>query len=332
MLVRCVVLHTGFTHMRLTQYRLFARLDKIRFRLSCTLYKNPLLLSGVLLMAGGAIGAAFNHGVATQAETAHAQAQETELRALSIALGELQARADRLDSFGQQWVDEAGLEEAGFDFGDDPGRGGGTDVAGSAFERPNPRMIGEDLQLVKQRFELIESQLKILDQWKATADEIPEGIPHAYPGGRHQTSAFGVRHDPFGRGRGFHSGIDLSARVGDPVMAMASGRVVFSGWQSGYGKTIEIDHGRGYHTRYAHNSKLVVKVGQQIEIGQVIAKAGSTGRSTGAHLHIEVLVNGKQVDPRPFLDRGRRVAAEQRKLLSKLATLEKPTVTWRGLS
>jgi murein DD-endopeptidase MepM/ murein hydrolase activator NlpD len=102
-------------------------------------------------------------------------------------------------------------------------------------------------------------------------------------------------------GSQFHKGIDFEADVGDPVLAVADGVVSYSGVRSGYGNVIEIDHGNGYVTRYAHNSRLERRVGELIRAGQEIAKAGSTGRSTGAHVHFEVWERGQYVNPRKFL-------------------------------
>jgi murein DD-endopeptidase MepM/ murein hydrolase activator NlpD len=118
------------------------------------------------------------------------------------------------------------------------------------------------------------------------------------------TSGFGTRADPFGRGAATHKGMDFHARVGDPVMAVADGVVSFSGVKGGYGNVVDVDHGNGYVTRYAHNSRLVVKVGDLVRAGQEVAKAGSTGRSTGAHVHFEVWENGNVVNPRKFLGDG----------------------------
>ena len=115
------------------------------------------------------------------------------------------------------------------------------------------------------------------------------------------TSGFGGRADPIVGGHQFHKGIDFKASVGDPVLAVADGVVSYSGVRSGYGNVIEIDHGNGYVTRYAHNSRLVGHVGDLVRAGQEIAKAGSTGRSTGAHVHFEVWTNGRVVNPRQFL-------------------------------
>jgi murein DD-endopeptidase MepM/ murein hydrolase activator NlpD len=127
-------------------------------------------------------------------------------------------------------------------------------------------------------------------------------VPSREPiAGSYITSGFGGRADPFGGGSQNHKGIDFEADVGDPVLAVADGVVSYAAARSGYGNTVEIDHGNGYVTRYAHNSRLTRKVGELVRAGQEIAKAGSTGRSTGAHVHFEVWERGRVVNPRKFL-------------------------------
>ncbi len=115
------------------------------------------------------------------------------------------------------------------------------------------------------------------------------------------SSKFGFRESPFTGRRVFHEGLDIAAKSGLPVRATAKGIVVFAGEKAGYGKIVTIDHGYGYMTRYGHNSSLTVKVGDKVEKGDVIAKVGSTGRSTGPHVHYEVLVNGIPVNPQKFI-------------------------------
>jgi murein DD-endopeptidase MepM/ murein hydrolase activator NlpD len=123
------------------------------------------------------------------------------------------------------------------------------------------------------------------------------------------TSGFGVRSDPFLGRPAMHTGLDFRAAMGDPVRATANGKVVSSGWAGGYGRMIEIDHGNGLSTRYGHLSEIGVKVGDQIRIGQVIGAVGSTGRSTGPHLHYETRIDGDAVDPQKFLRAGVRLSA-----------------------
>jgi murein DD-endopeptidase MepM/ murein hydrolase activator NlpD len=123
------------------------------------------------------------------------------------------------------------------------------------------------------------------------------------------TSGFGVRSDPFLGRPAMHTGLDFRAAMGDPVRATANGKVASSGWAGGYGRMVEIDHGNGLSTRYGHLSQINVKVGDLIKIGQVIGEVGSTGRSTGPHLHYETRIDGDAVDPQKFLRAGVRLSA-----------------------
>jgi murein DD-endopeptidase MepM/ murein hydrolase activator NlpD len=121
------------------------------------------------------------------------------------------------------------------------------------------------------------------------------------------TSPFGVRIDPFLHEPSMHPGIDFRANVGDPIYATASGKVTHAGWDGGYGQMVEIDHGEGLVTRYGHMSKVAVAVGQTVRAGQMIGHVGSTGRSTGPHLHYEIRVNGEAVNPAKFLAAGEQL-------------------------
>jgi murein DD-endopeptidase MepM/ murein hydrolase activator NlpD len=129
-----------------------------------------------------------------------------------------------------------------------------------------------------------------------------EGIPQVVPAAANQiTSGFGYRSDPFAGEAAFHAGLDFKGPMGAPIFSAASGKVAFVGRRAGYGNSIDIDHGNGLHTRYAHMSAFRARVGQKVTGGQVIGAVGSTGRSTGPHLHFEVRLNGQPVNPRPFL-------------------------------
>jgi murein DD-endopeptidase MepM/ murein hydrolase activator NlpD len=124
------------------------------------------------------------------------------------------------------------------------------------------------------------------------------------------TSTFGVRVDPFLRVAAMHTGLDFRANVGDPVRATAAGKVTNAGWSGGYGKMVELDHGNGLATRYGHLSEIDVDVGDTVRIGQIVGRVGSTGRSTGPHLHYETRVDGEAVDPQKFLNAGARLFGE----------------------
>jgi len=132
-------------------------------------------------------------------------------------------------------------------------------------------------------------------------------IRQPLPGELDQSSGFGIRVDPFFRRPAMHTGLDFRGDSGDPVRATAAGKVSHAGWQGGYGKMVEIDHGNGLATRYGHLSEISVQVGQSIKIGQIVGKIGSTGRSTGPHLHYETRVDGDPVDPQKFLRAGAKL-------------------------
>ena len=121
------------------------------------------------------------------------------------------------------------------------------------------------------------------------------------------TSSFGVRPDPFLGRPAMHTGLDFRSAIGDPVRATANGTVETAGWNGGYGKQVEIDHGNGFSTRYGHLSEIEVRPGQSVKIGQIIGRVGSTGRSTGPHLHYETRLDGEAVDPQKFIRAGLRV-------------------------
>lgn len=117
-----------------------------------------------------------------------------------------------------------------------------------------------------------------------------------------ETSSYGYRRDPFNGMLAFHSGLDFRGTYGQSILAAAPGRVSYVGPRQGYGNVVEVDHGKGLMTRYAHLSGYSVREGQDVKRGEAIARMGSTGRSTGTHLHFEVRVNGAAVNPRPFLE------------------------------
>lgn len=139
------------------------------------------------------------------------------------------------------------------------------------------------------------------------------GIPQVSPANDDFiSSGFGYRADPFTGGAAFHAGLDFKGPVGAPIYAAADGTVSFAGRKQGYGLTVEIEHGNGMMTRYAHMSRLGAKAGQKVDAGRVIGAIGSTGRSTGPHLHFEVRINDRPVNPRPFLEAAPHVHQETR--------------------
>jgi murein DD-endopeptidase MepM/ murein hydrolase activator NlpD len=152
---------------------------------------------------------------------------------------------------------------------------------------------------VDPRFRRLGLSLARMDALQRGIEGIPQVIPAA---AQYMSSGFGYRSDPFDGEEAFHAGLDFKAPMGALVFAAARGRVAFVGQRSGYGNCVEIDHGNGLRTRYAHMSKFRARVGQSVIAGQPIGAVGSTGRSTGPHLHVEVRLNDQPVNPRPFLE------------------------------
>lgn len=162
---------------------------------------------------------------------------------------------------------------------------------------------------VDPRFERLGLSLARMAALERTLDGVPQVVPAA---GKMVTSSFGYRRDPFTRRAAMHSGIDFKGAHGSPILAAGDGRVIYSGWKSGYGKFVEIAHGNGLTTRYAHMSRIDVKNGERVEAGERVGALGSTGRSTGPHLHFEVRINNRAVNPRPFLETAPDVLKEVR--------------------
>nr|WP_246372736.1 M23 family metallopeptidase [Lysobacter spongiae] len=269
---------------------------------------RPGLYASVLLVAGLGLGlgaAAF--GTATlRAQVADQQAQiedtrreaQREVNALAARLGELQAEANRLNALGERLTRIGQLQDGEFDFEKPVGVGG----AGPVEDISKPE-LDEGLEQLDAQFDAAGEQLSVLESLLFTRQLDLNAVPSRSPVARsYITSGFGYRADPFRGGRALHKGLDFDANTGDAVFAVADGVVSYSGLRSGYGKVVEVDHGNGYVTRYAHNSRLTRKVGELVRAGQEIAKAGSTGRSTGAHVHFEVWENGRVVNPRNFLN------------------------------
>ena len=169
----------------------------------------------------------------------------------------------------------------------------------------------EKFELDDPRFERLGLSLARMDALERGLAGIPQVMPADI---RSISSGFGFRRDPFTGGGAMHSGLDFRGPRGAPIHAAAAGRVSFVGVKSGYGNTVEISHGNGLMTRYAHMSRFNAKVGQKVDAAEVIGAIGSTGRSTGPHLHFEVRINERAVNPRPFLETAPNVLKEARRL------------------
>lgn len=172
---------------------------------------------------------------------------------------------------------------------------------------------------IDPRFERLGLSLARMSALEAGLEGIPQFKPTS-PLATSISSGFGYRRDPFTRRGAMHRGLDFKGPIGASIYAAAKGRVTFVGRKSGYGNVVEISHGNGLMTRYAHMSKFVARRGQQVEAGDVIGAIGSTGRSTGPHLHFEVHINNRAVNPRPFLETAPDVLKEARGTRSAVST------------
>ena len=298
---------TENTRQHDTRRRMGALVQRLRFEAM----RRPLAAAGVLLALGSLVGVGARSAVG-MAQLEAMQTAETdrkaevervrrdaqrEVNALAARLAELQAQANRLNALGARLTQAGQLQDGEFEFDKPVGQGG----AGRASDMP-PGELRQRLAALEGQYRTADTQLSVLAQLLFNRALDRNAVPSRDPiANSYVTSGFGGRADPFGGGRQFHKGIDFEADVGDPVLAVADGVVSYAGVRSGYGNVVEIDHGNGYVTRYAHNSRLERQVGDLVRAGQEIAKAGSTGRSTGAHVHFEVWQDGVVVNPRKFL-------------------------------
>jgi murein DD-endopeptidase MepM/ murein hydrolase activator NlpD len=168
---------------------------------------------------------------------------------------------------------------------------------------------GKPLDQITDPFERriyeVEARLYEAQLYEKALRSLPLGIP--VQGAYRETSGFGYRTDPFGRGTAFHEGTDLAAHTGAPLIATAPGKIIYAGVKGSYGRAVEIDHGGGFRTLYGHMNSISVKVGDTVALGQKVGTMGSTGRSTGPHLHYEIYFRGKSYDPIKFLRAGKHV-------------------------
>ncbi|MDH3288572.1 MAG: M23 family metallopeptidase [Betaproteobacteria bacterium] len=222
------------------------------------------------------------------------------LNAMAVKLGEMQAQLVRLDTVGERLAKLAGIKPQDMMFGERPGRGGAVSTLPS--QDLSLGDFTQELELLTRQVDDRSDKLGILESLFTVDSANKKLIPTMRPvEGGWYSSNFGWRIDPFTGQRAFHTGIDVMAEKGTPIYAAAGGVVIFSGRHRQYGNMIEIDHGNGLITRYAHASKLLVNVGDLVVRGVQVGKVGKTGRATGSHLHFEVRRRGAPVNPKRFL-------------------------------
>jgi murein DD-endopeptidase MepM/ murein hydrolase activator NlpD len=287
---------------------------------------HPLSVAAVAILVLGILGAGFTLGIqlgararadAPRADAAAwagtmavQKAEIAELKerlqeridALAVRMGQVNAHVIRIDALGKRLIQMAKIDSREFNFDAPPPQGGPESDSDVAAQVPDLTLMIADLE---RRVDVRSAELAALENVilsRSLTEEIrPEGRPVE---DGFISSYYGEREDPFTGHQAFHKGVDFASDSGSNVIAVAAGVVTFAGERSGYGELIELNHGNGLVTRYGHNEKVLVNVGETVTRGQAIALLGSTGRSTGPHVHFEVLRNGHQIDPLSFIEQG----------------------------
>lgn len=224
------------------------------------------------------------------------------LNAMAVRVGEMQAQLTRLDALGERLSTLAGIRPQEFRFGEAPGLGGAQATSMPSYDL-SMQEFNERLSLLSRQMENRTDMLGVLEaqMFEQTVKKklVPTILPVA--GASFNASSFGMRIDPFTGQQAMHEGMDFLAEIGTPIVAAAGGVVIFAGFHPQYGQMLELDHGNDLVTRYAHCSRLFVKQGDVVKRGRKVAEVGSTGRSTGPHLHFEVRFRGSAQNPSKFL-------------------------------
>ncbi len=282
------------------------QLDGPRQLIACSIIIS--LFAGLLVSSGFWYGrtqatvgelAALEHDISKQKAMIHEArlSAESELDALAARLGKMQANVIRLNALGQRLVKVAKLDSKEFNFKNAPSYGGPVEAESVASLDFNNVISSLDKQLSTR-----EEQLAVLEEVIMNRQLRSDSKPRGRPITKGWTSSYyGKRADPFTGKIAMHKGMDFAGKEGSGIVAVANGVVTWAGDRYGYGNLVEINHGNGYTTRYGHNAKLLVKAGDSVEKGQIISLMGSTGRSTGPHVHFEVLKNDRQINPAKFV-------------------------------
>ena len=225
---------------------------------------------------------------------------QSDMDALSARMGQMQAHVTRINALGQRLIKIAKIDAGEFDFDKLPGYGGPDEAENGVSTNNNFVSALDDLN---DQLGSREQQLAILQDLIVKKQLQYEARPAGRPITKGWISSYyGKRIDPFSGRMAMHKGMDFAGKANSKVVAVANGVVTWTGPRYGYGNLVEINHGNGYVTRYGHNEAILVEVGDAVEKGQEISLMGSTGRSTGPHVHFEVLKNSQQIDPMVFVE------------------------------
>lgn len=229
---------------------------------------------------------------------------QAHLDALAVRLGQMQSEMLRIEALGQRLTAMAKLDKTEFDFEKIPAQGGPAEAGESLqFAKPDLQKALDELDI---QLDNRARQLEVLERLVMNKEMTQQLSPAGRPISHGWTSSYyGKRTDPFNGRRVMHRGMDFAGKTGADINATAAGVVSWAGRRYGYGRLVEINHGNGYSTRYGHCKKILVKLGDKVKPGQKIALMGSTGRSTGPHVHYEVLKNGRQINPSKFIKASR---------------------------
>jgi murein DD-endopeptidase MepM/ murein hydrolase activator NlpD len=297
-------------HPRMTQARsitlatrhiaLFLTIFLVAVLLAASLLYYLLMVSGIVAKMPIAPGVRV---AVAQVERTDPQVKQN-LTQMATRVGELQAQLVRLDALGERVQGLAGVRPEEFNFREKPGRGGAEPSATQTRElgvKEFEQMLDVLARDIEHRADYLNVVESALMRDRVQAGLLPTSQPVSVG---YNASSFGWRFDPFNGRSTFHEGVDFAAPTGTPIAAAAGGVVVTSEYHHQFGNMLEVDHGNGIVSRYAHASRLMVRVGDIVRRGQHIADIGATGRATGAHLHFEVLVGGLPQDPSKFLAAG----------------------------
>ncbi len=281
--------------MKLNKLRWLSALAAFALVSGCIIY---------LLFSSNELPQTPYYQVAEQQKSATTSSVENQqITALTMKLAELQSHVLRLNALGDRLADEANIPDKEFNFEVQPPSGGPVANGNYVNDKSLVEVLAE-ISVLEQQLDTEEKQLKMLES--LTLGHHIENT--SYLSGRPITkgwlsSYYGIRKDPFNGKPAMHKGIDFAGKEDGEILATAAGVVSWAGERYGYGQLVEINHGKGYKTRYGHNKNLLVAVGDVVRKGQVIARMGSTGRSTGPHVHYEILKNDRQIDPVKYVYR-----------------------------